>query len=674
MPKNSSQPTPDYKFPESPTPPKAQSGERAELAMALTEQLRRYKDSRQGREDTWLRCWQNYLGTPSAVLDLRSFDLAQVGGSSSTYWRHKVHKPKAFESVETVVGYLVGAFFPNREYATLTPTMPGVADLEPAVTKFFLNKLDESGLKGEWSLYLRQLAITGNSMIALPWRKESRPERIRQRVEGNTHDEGGLITELPSTKLVEVERITYNAPEFEIINCFDYWLDPNNPHPQRANMFRRIRRTKGELLLEISKGLYPYLNDGQVMSHACNVHGVDRPAQVQSYQGQEWWPDQEVELFEFWGDADTGKALYKDVRVVLLGDTVAAFERNQFWGGRPFIAGTYTPIVDTPYGMGVIEPALGALHELDSITNQRLDNAELSLNGMFTHRADGLLRTEDIYTEPGRVLAVADHDTLRPLPTPNPNFGVSYQEAQILEADIDKSTGTGSFIGVGAGRSGERVTAEEIQATRDAGGNRLTSVYTWIEHSAFTPLLNRVWQGIRQFVTDDQVIRMSVNTPSGPKFVFIELEPTDLSQDFAVKPRGAGHIADKEYELNKRLQFLDLVGANPDMAAQLDWTEVMKDLASRFGYDDFERFLKAEEPAPEQAQPQPGGGGLPVSPLVQEMLPGQTGVPLVDEFMQEQGAIGNAPAIAEEGLALTGAASPEDAAAIREQLEQLPLA
>lgn len=664
---------PDYTFPESSAPPTPQAGELAELAMSLHEQLQRYKNSREGREDTWLRCWQNYLGTPSAVLDLRSFDLAQMGGSASTYWRHKVHKPKAFESVETVVGYLVGAFFPNREYATLSPTMPGVVELEPAVTKFFLNKLEESGLKAEWSLYLRQLCITGNSMIALPWRKESRPVRVRYTVDASEQDEGGLITPA-RTGVRAVEKLTYDAPEFEVINCFDYWLDPNNPHPQRANMFRRIRRTKGELLLEISKNLYPHLSPGQVMTHACNVHGVDRPKQVQSYQGQEWWPDQEVELFEFWGDADTGKRLYKDVRVVLLGSTVAAFERNEFWGGRPFIAGTYTPIVDTPYGVGVIEPALGALHELDSITNQRLDNAELSLNGMFTHRSDGLLRTEDIYTEPGRVLTVADHDTLRPLATPNPNFGVSYQEAQILEADIDKSTGTGSFIGVGAGRSGERVTAEEIQATRDAGGNRLTSVYTWIEHSAFTPLLNRVWQSIRQFITDDQVIRMSVNTADGPQFVFIELEPTDLSQDFAVKPRGAGHIADKEYELNKRLQFLELVGANPDMAAQLDWTEVMKDLASRFGYDDFERFLKADEPEPELAGPQAGGEGLPVSPLVQEMLPEQTGVPLVDNFVQQQGAIGNAPALAEEGLALSGAATPEDAAEVRAQLEQLPLA
>lgn len=657
-------PKADYTFPTSPPPVKSQTGDKAELAQALTEQLRRFKDSRQAREDTWLRCWQNYLGTPSAILDLRTFDLAQQGGSASTYWRHKIHKPKAFEAVETVVGYMVGAFFPNREYATLTPTMPGVAELEPAVTKFFLNKMDESGLKAEWSLYLRQLAITGNSMIALPWRKEARPVRVRREVQASRHDEAGIIE--PQRQVVEtVEKVVYDAPEFEVINCFDYWLDPNNPHPQRGNLFRRIRRTKGELLLEISKGLYPHLSPGHVMGHACNMHGVDRPAQVQSYQGQEWWPEQELELYEFWGDADTGKHIYKDVRVVMLGSTIACFEHNPFWGGRPFIAGTYTPIVDTPYGVGVLEPALGALHELDSITNQRLDNAEMSINGMYTHREDGVLRTEDIYTEPGRVLRVGDHDTLRPLPTPNPNFNVSYQDAQILEADIDKSTGTGSFIGVGAGRSGERVTAQEIQATRDAGGNRLTSVYTWIEHSAFTPLLNRVWQSIRQFVTEDQVIRVSVNGPEGPQFLYVQLQPTDLSQDFAVKPRGAGHIADKEYELNQRLQFLDLVGGNPDMAAQLDWTEVMKDLASRFGYDDFERYLKQEEPAPEQAP----ANELPVDPQVQALLPDATGVGFVDEFIQGQGAVGNAPELLQQTLQNSGTASPEDAELIRSEVE-----
>lgn len=662
-----SYPTPDLKMPKQGTPPpKPQSDKLVEVARALTEQLRRYKNSRMGREDSWLQCWQNYLGTPSAIMDLRNMSLEGVGGLGSSFWRHRIHKPKAFETVETVVGYLVSAFFPNREYATLTPTMPGVAELEPVVTKYYLNKLEESGLRSEWALFLRQACITGNSMIALPWRKEARPVNIRREVEAPLQDEGGLIQRGNYT-MTTVERTIYNAPEFEVVNCFDYWVDPNCPHPQRANLFRRIRRTKGELLQEIERGLYPHLQPGHVMSASSNgPHTIDdKPKQVQTYMGQDWWPDQEVDLYEYWGDVDTGACVYKDVVVTLLGSNVARFEHNPFWGGRPFILGTYTPVVDSPYGVGLIEPALGALHELDSITNQRLDNAELSINGMYTHKPDGVLRTEDVYTEPGRVLQVGDHDTLRPLPTPNPNFGVSYQEAQLLEQDIDKATGTGTFIGVGQGRSGERVTAQEIQATREAGGNRLTAVYTWLEYSAFTPLLNKVWQSLRQFVTEDEVIRVMLNTPQGPQYHFIQLGPTDLSQDYAVKPRGAGHIADKEYELNKRLQFLELVGANPIMSEKLNWGEVMKDLAVRFGYDDIERYILQEEPTPQG----PGGmGGGDPSSLEGMMQPNQTGVPFIDELTQQQVALGNAGEVAAQSLTSTGSMGPEEAQVVAETL------
>lgn len=653
---------PDYTLPQTTEAPNPQTDRFDSVAGALNEHLLRYKNSRLHREETWLACWQNYLGTPSAVRDLRTLQLTEVGGDGTQFWRHKVHKPKAFESVETVVGYMQSAFFPNREYATLTPTLPGVADIEPLVTKFYLKKLEECHLKTEWALFLRQMCIVGNSMIALPWRKEARPEYVRREVEAANRDESGLV-DLPKTVTETISKVYYDAPEFEVVNCFDYWLDPNCADPNRANMFRRIKRTKGELLVEIEKGIHPHLQRGDVMRAPCSNTGTDdKPRTVQRYMGVEWYPEQEVELYEFWGNLDTGKEMYRDVVVVTLGDKVARFEHNPFWGGRPFIMGTYTPMVDSPYGVGLLEPALGALHELDSITNQRLDNAEMSINGMFTHKPDGILRTEDIYTEPGRVLQVGDHDTLRPLPTPNPNYGISYQEAQILEQDIDKATGTGTFIGVGQGRTGERVTAEEIQATREAGGNRLTAVYTWIESSAFNPLLNKVWQSMRQFITDDQVIRVSVNTPEGPTYQYFELQPSDLSQDFSVRARGAGHIADKEFELNKRLQFMEIVGANPEMAQQIDWTEVMKDLASRFGYDDFERFMKTEQ----------GSGGeeqIPDDPLQDALSPEQTGVPFFDEFTQQQAALGNQGQLVEESLVNTGSATPEDAENIAAQVD-----
>jgi hypothetical protein len=308
------------------------------------------------------------------------------------------------------------------------------------------------------------------------------------------------------------------------------------------------------------------------------------------------------------------------------------------------------------------------LHELDSVTNQRLDNAELVLNGMWTYTPDGVLRLEDVYSEPGRVIQVADHNSLRPLQLGSPNFAVSYSEQQNLEADIDQATGTGSFINVGQGRGGDRVTAQEIQATRDAGGNRLTSVYTWVSTTAFEPLLNRVWQSIRQFVTEDETLRLSENTADGPKWVWLTIEPTDLGE-FHVKPVGADHIADKEFALNKRLQFLDLVSANPVMSEQLDWLEVMRDLAARFGYDDFDRFMKPPA-APDTTDPTASmGAPPPLEDPARALLP-VTGVGYMDEHYGNMAQTGNAPALAAENMVATGATTPDQARAVAAGLEE----
>lgn len=659
-------PTPLHRYPESYAPLGQQSNTLVAVGRTTNELITRYQNARRTKESTWLECWQAYLGSPEAVTDfIGAGVLRGTTSDAAQYWRHRLHKAKGYSTIETIVAYLTGAFFPNREWVTLVPQTPGLQELEPVLNKYYLHKLDSAGFKGEWSLFLRQLAITGTSCIALPWRREAVPVNRRVKVDVPNVDEAGLVKG-KAYRTETVERVVYNAPEFEVVNAFDYWLDPLEANPQRANFVRRVHRTKGQLLAEIQRGLYPHLQPGHVCAaKPCGSGALPTTPlnngdgrTVQYYQGISWYPDEQVELYEFWGDLETPQAYYEDVHIVTLGAHVAVFEVNPFWGGRPFILGSYTPVVGSPYGLGVLEPALGSLHELDSLTNQRLDNAELVMNAMWTFTPDGVLRVEDVYAEPGRVLQVADHNSVRPLPIGNPNFSVSYSEQQNLEADIDEATGTGSFINVGQGRSGDRVTAQEIQATRDAGGNRLTSVYTWVTETAFTPLLNRVWSSMRQFVTEDEQLHLTVNTPNGPATMWVQVEPTDLGE-FFIKPVGAGHIADKEFELNKRLQFLDLVSANPVMSEKLEWVEVMKDLASRFGYDDFDRYMKPEpESDPQQ------GHTLPVDPTLppeRGALP-NTGVGYMDEHYDTLSKLGMAPQQAQTAMTNTGAVTPEQAA------------
>lgn len=309
-----------------------------------------------------------------------------------------------------------------------------------------------------------------------------------------------------------------------------------------------------------------------------------------------------VEIFEYWGDAVVNNVVYKDIVVTWSNDKILRFENNPFWYGKPFIVGTYIPVVRAATALGALEPSLGMLHELDIITNQRLDNLELSVDTMWEHVDDGTLTSDDIWTQPGKVFTVAQEGTIKPIEIRN-NFNVTYTESGLLEQRIDKNIGTGNLISANTARSGERVTAAEVQATRDAGGNRLSSVHKHLEQTALMPTLDKIFKSYQQFVRDDEVVRLPGTKPGD--FDFVQVGEEEFMNEFKFMPVGADHIANKEFEVNQRLTFLSVVSQNPEMSQHINYRNFMIDLARRMQLDDIDQFINAEQPEvlPQEAPP-----------------------------------------------------------------------
>ncbi|ASV43894.1 hypothetical protein [Cyanophage BHS3] len=568
-------------------------------------EFNRYANARREKEAIWLECWSVYNGSPKAMEYARRLASRSVG-DAATAWRHKISTAKAFENVETINSYLQSAFFPNRDWFDLVPMYAGSADVADAVKKFLKYKLKQANFRTHWNMFTRQLLITGTSVLALPWRKEVVPYTTRVKVEEPSDGTGYIdLGKRVTFKEQTVQKTIYNGTEFETLSVFDCYFDPDEVTDiNRANMIRTITKNKGEVMRLIDAGFYPHLKPEDVIRYrGTSPTGTSDDAKrtLASFHGMTWQPSELVELTEFWGNVMTPDGYYEDVVVTTLGDRVARFENNPYWCGKPFVVGTYIPICHQTYGIGAIEPVLGLLHELSIVTNQRLDNLELAVDTMWTLIDDGTINPEDVYTAPGKVIEVADHGSLKPLQH-NQQFVVSYQEAGLLEQAIDKATGTGTFIGVGQGRGGERVTAKEVEATRDAGGNRLGGIHSHIESTALTLTLKKVYRMCQQFVVEDEVIRIPGYEPG--TFLYVKVGAEELVHDFDVEPVGAGHIADKEYELQRRLDFIGLASQNPEMSQMLNWQELMKDLAKRFGFDDIDRFIKQQQQPP-TTQPLP---------------------------------------------------------------------
>jgi hypothetical protein len=252
---------------------------------------------------------------------------------------------------------------------------------------------------------------------------------------------------------------------------------------------------------------------------------------------------------------------------------------------------------------------------------------------MWTLRSDGVLQPDDVYTEPGRVLQVSDHNDLMPLQSQNQSWAVTYQEGGLLEQTVDKSFGTGNYISSNQQRSGERVTATEVAAVRDAGGNRLSTVHKHIEETALIPFLAKLFTMVHQHTMEPVTVRVAGE--GADEYGYWELEPTDFNSPVKLRPIGSDNIIERKAYVQARLEFVQAVSGLPDVAAKLNMDMFLTDLLNHWGFDEPERYLKKVDPQQEQE--------APIAPTP------TTGNPLVDAVQSgELPSVGMADALQQQ--------------------------
>lgn len=622
---------------------------RGTAVLSALEAIRRdYKDRRQAKTERMLESWGLYLNSEEANQWLRR-QAIQTTGNFENDWQHRVQDGLCFRTVETIVAYIMGAFFPNEDWFDLTP-QAAIDDEEyllylKVMKTYIRTKMKASSVKEKTEGFVRQAAITGISAMALPWRFETKTTKRNVRVrDSNTED----------IQIVNEVRTIYNEPELQVLDAFDFWLDPDEPDPNLANFMRRLTLTRGELARLVKSKHYDLCDMEDLKNVKTTPLATDTnyKTEVDMFGGisQSMNNQERVEVYEFWGTLTVDDVEYQDVVATWVDNTLLRFETNPYWSGRPFVFATYTPLMNSPYGIGALEPIRGLVHEKNSIKNQRLDAGSLSLNPMYEFINDGTFDADTFYTAPGKMIPVsALGATMRPITFDRGYHSISVNEEQSLGQDIELTTGTGAFVGQSPGRSGERVTAQEIQASRDAGGNRLSSTHAHLEEQFLTRLLTKYYLLCQQFQIEDEVI--PVMGDSNEELLYVKVGIEQLGVDFYFTPTGATHIADKEYDLRNMLDWVTAVNGVPEMAQNIDWNEVVKELTKRFLGGNIERFMKKQEdpeaPSPSSVLP----NGDPNMGAVEGDIANIGGAEMVNMLASQEQA---APGITEASLAATG--------------------
>lgn len=539
-----------------PTPlTKRGSASKDEIAAHILHRFKDLKRRREKVESKWDTTYMMYRANPD---DMTALKRASFTTGSKRDWNHRVNTGKTFEVVETLVAYLKGATFPSDDWFNAEGLEPNLAQAAALVKHLAKFKMEEALIRDVYEEWLRNLVIFGCSTFEVHW--ESSVKQQTTRVfdpEGNYED---------NTKNVDVEKLCIEA-----LSPYDVWIDGHD------TTFVRLQLTKEELAYHCEEGYYtmsPELLEVFEEGFRVREEGGKQP-----------------ELIEFYGPVILGGTRYQCVHAVFYANTLVRLADASCWCGSPYITGTMLPDRDSVYGMTVLDPSMGALHILNVLCNARLDNIAVSIDKMFTMVEDGILNKEDVYTEPGKVFTVAQHDSLRPMDMGPPTFTLGYQEAQVQEGSVDRNCSTGPLIGGGQPRGGERVTAQEIVAVQESGGNRLAAVHAHIEDSVTTKLLSKVFSLMQQYVLTTETIRVFM--PEADTYAFFELDPSYLVYPYSFKPTGAAYIVEKQRQIGDLMTLFDIAGRVPQLADKIDFERVLLEVLKQMRFLNPTSYIKA---------------------------------------------------------------------------------
>lgn len=500
------------------------------------------RTSRTAVNSRWLHLWSLYKTEPLQV-------------ANDDGWQSKLNDGRVFEIVETVASYLRSALFFSDSWVSLEAQEPELGEILPLVNAYFRNCVNQSNLKREFRIFIRQLLLLGFSGMCLEYDGEK--------------------------------------PTFETINSYDLYIESGRRLDDNSFCFKDTYLNYAAFADYAESGLIEVEDVNEAWDEWKGSYNSDRSLISLDNETNAHWSEV-VRLTEYW--CPWSRRVYRMVNDECVSEADAT--------ERPWIIATIYELPDASYGLGLLDSSLGLILENNCIMNRRLDNMAISVDNMWMFIDDGVTNPDDITSAPGKVISVASADTLQPLYPPTNNFNVTYNESSLIDQRIEKNTGTGALISSGQYRSGERVTAEEINAVKEAGGTRLTDLYEHIESTFIIPLLRQTLEVLRQH-KKKAVVKLS--SEDGKMSDYFQMLPKDLTHNYSIVINASQSIINRDRNIRRIQEFLSIVNSVPQFAEMINYQNLYIDMLTKFGFDDPMRYVveqTEEEPTEAPAEPQ----------------------------------------------------------------------
>lgn len=587
-------------------PGQSQQEAETDLVSRHMGRFEKWKSWRQPLESIWTEIYRLYMSQP---------------GKKKVLTRSNVSIPKAFQIVETGVSKLMSiitgqtpVFEVVKRFQFQTIAKETLVNIQALLDY----QLDLASFVPKFASFLKQLVMYGTSYFYITWkvRREWVYERVATRKPFTLF---GM--RMPGFDLQWEKKLIYKVverrPEIEMLAIDDVYPDPAASTPQDGDGFYVTSQMSMSEFEAMASGKFAsYTNLTRVKEETTtsqntesdfrqNRRSIRGTGEIKTSQRDK----NMLDVVTFWGREDLdGDGIKEEVCLVFVNKTVVVkAKRNPYeHQKRPLAKGTMFPVPNEWFGMGLIEPVIPTIHELDTLHNQNIDMNNLIINRMWKIDPTQDVDPQTLKARPNGIVLATPLDAVMELKQDPLPFSPT-QLMSMLESEIENTTAPKAVQGTPESGALGR-TARGASLIISQALEKFSTSAKLLEEEVLKVVLTQMHQLDEQFLDSDETL---LDDNMYGQIFPNKATPEQIRAQVSFKLLGLSETVGKETTLNQIFSWTNVYGPliGPDanyQVAKLTWDMLgtklsAKDLLPLQAQPPIPGLLAGTQPAPGQA-------------------------------------------------------------------------
>lgn len=477
------------------------------------------------------------------------------------FTRARVFVPVVFQAVQAAVPKIVNIVVGQSPFFEVHAEKKEDTSLAEIIRKILSFQLFKADFFVKFVEFVIQLVLYGTSYFYVYWKVRRAWVVKRQTTRTMKSFFGIPIGWETSTTRTRVYDVVERRPEVDVLDIADVYADPDaRTEDEGRGFFIRTRMSVADVK-EMGGGQFPvFANTDKVQGSSgasaaatavkqtrAGVRGTSSASPVTTPG------DGFVDILTFWGSYDLdGDGIREEVVIVFCGGNVLLQAKaNPFdHQKRPLVRAILFLVPKEWYGMGLVEPVLPLVAELNTLRNQALDVNNLIINRMWKVNSTADIDITTLVSVPNGVVLTDMMDGLIPLEQQELPSSV-YTDGAMIQRDIENTAAPRSVQGTPESGALGR-TARGAQLIISQALEKFGLAAKLVEEQAVKRVLHLFHQLNQQFLPEDDA--WGPDGFYGPVYS-PAVEPEQLRADMRFTMLGVDETINKEGKINQGISF-----------------------------------------------------------------------------------------------------------------------